>query len=326
MYADFRTTNTHALRQIKACLENAASTFTPLQGTSNNSTMIGSHSVTSSQQSGQQPTNAMSSGSPGQLQRTTSSTTPGVSAMGNSQSQDTIAINPWRNNRSFFELCVNMNPLNIRLGEISLNKTASSGCSTEIKTDALFFKEVYEAYFLIRSKRWFLSYLYKPIDIAFVRFHVSDRHRVGIFRDKKLAVPPVGEVSAGRYHYYECPLEPEEPIDHRTFLHYFWKHESHHNDPCDFWLNRMPKKLHESILKQSAATGPQMGWGVHIIEGPNKPVIACIFAFFVILSFLVSVICAIVMKTQESGFGIGQWMVAALSAMATAFYFHLTES
>jgi hypothetical protein len=226
--------------------------------------------------------------------------------------------------KRYFELCVNTSILNIRLGEISLTRSTARGETQEVKSDAEFFHEIYKQYFRIRARKW-VTWLYKPIDIKFVRFHLFDGHRVGIFDEGKLSIPPVEEVLSERYHYYECPLDPAEPVDKRTFLHFFWNAERHRHSPCNVWMNRMPKKLNSSMFKQDSQFGPHMGWGVHIIEGPNRPVIASIFAIFIMLSFIISVVWAVVMQTQESGFGIGQWMVAALTAGFSAFYFRLAE-
>jgi hypothetical protein len=219
---------------------------------------------------------------------------------------------------------VNKNPLKICLGEITLTRTTARGEIRETSSDAEFFQEIYKQYFRIRPRKW-ATWFYKPIDIQFVRFHLFDGHRVGIFGEGKLSIPPVEEVSSGRYHYHECPLEPAEPIDKRTFLHFFWNAEKHSHSPCNIWMNRMPKKLNDSMSKQDTQNGPHMGWGVHIIEGPNKSFVALIFAMSIILSFFVSVLWAVCMRTQESGFGIGQWMVAALTAGFSAFYFNLAE-
>lgn len=43
------------------------------------------------------------------------------------------------------------------------------------------------------------------------------------------------------------------------------------------------------------------------------------------LSFLVSLCYDIGYKNKESGFAIGQWMVAVLGTMMTALYFHLAD-
>jgi hypothetical protein len=152
---------------------------------------------------------------------------------------------------------------------------------------------------------------------------------VGIY-DLPLSIPPVEEVTARRYYYYECPLQPKLPMDTRTFFHYFWDHalRQDHNDNTNFntlFLNRLPKKLGESLLRQYDPSKMNMGWGVRIIEGPNKPVLAWLATLILVLSFLISLIYDLVAKNKESGFAIGQWIVAVLATALTAVYFHLAD-
>lgn len=91
------------------------------------------------------------------------------------------------------------------------------------------------------------------------------------------------------------------------------------------FLERLPKKLNDSMC--AAPTSPiQFGWGVHIIEGPNKTALSCATAVVIALSFVISVLYAVFAKSQESGFGIGQWLVAVGAAGTTALYYHWTET
>lgn len=172
--------------------------------------------------------------------------------------------------------------------------------------------------------------LYRPTDIQFVLFGVQRAgYLTGIYQ-KPLSIPPTVEVKEQRYHYYECPLDPLPPIDKNTFFHYFWEHASHpvssgHPGFDSLFLNRMPKKLGDSVYKQCDPTKLQKGWGVHIIEGPNKPLLAWLATAILVLSFLISLTYDIVAQNKESGFAIGQWMVAVLATALTAMYFHLAD-
>lgn len=221
----------------------------------------------------------------------------------------------------FFELCVDTGALSISLAEIPL--TYCSGVH-EIRTDTAFFALLNTRYHSLRRRR-LLGFLFKPVDIQFVRFGVVDSHCVGIYAQPK-EIPPPKEVYEQRYHYHECPLNPLPPIDRRTFFHYFWNHEQHAGCQSRLFFDRMPKKLHSSVLKQCGLNQLKLGWGVRIIEGPNKPLLSLCLCIILVLSFVVSLTLALALKTQESGFGVGQWMVAALSAALAAVYFHLAES
>jgi hypothetical protein len=111
-------------------------------------------------------------------------------------------------------------------------------------------------------------------------------------------------------------------MDHREFLHYYYNHSRGH--PESIYLERLPKKL-GTPLNNSRLQGPVYGWGIHIIEGPNKILLTWCCVGILVISFVVSVVYAVVMKTQEQGFGIGQWMVAVLATTLTAFYFQWEE-
>ena len=64
---------------------------------------------------------------------------------------------------------------------------------------------------------------------------------------------------------------------------------------------------------------------MHIIEGPNKPLLAWLATGILILSFVISLVYDVVFKNKESGFAIGQWIVAVLATALTAMYFHLAD-
>lgn len=66
-----------------------------------------------------------------------------------------------------------------------------------------------------------------------------------------------------------------------------------------------------------------LGWGVHIMEGPNKKMISVCLFLILLLSFAVSLSYSIATQAQESGFGIGQWIVATLTVGLSAVYFHV---
>lgn len=109
-------------------------------------------------------------------------------------------------------------------------------------------------------------------------------------------------------------------MDFRTFLHYM--DATGHGD--DFFFKRLPKKVGSSLANQQSAT--TFGWGVHIIEGPNKVVLSWCTFLCLALSLIVSALYCYLWQTQEQGFGIGQWMVAVLTAAMAALYFQWAET
>lgn len=224
--------------------------------------------------------------------------------------------------RRYFELCVNTGEISVNLGEIDI---------TDVDSDGELFKRIYERYKEIRGYRIRRVFL-KPVDVHFVHFSVQKRYRVGIY-GKPLVIPPEDEVKAERYHYWECPLKPQLPMDHRTFLHYMntYKH-GNTTDPRGItvhrdatFLNRLPKKVGCSIFMNQQSS-LEFGWGVHIIEGANKVALSWATFICLALSFVVSLLYCHFWHTQEQGFGIGQWMVAVLAAAMAALYFHWAET
>ncbi|KAF2806491.1 uncharacterized protein BDZ99DRAFT_337798, partial [Mytilinidion resinicola] len=217
----------------------------------------------------------------------------------------------------FFELCVNTSLLNIVLCEISLIRIdpTSGQLKHEVDTDGELFAKIYESYYNIR-KQWWFPIMFRPTNIKFVHFHLYEGHRVGIFDNSPDSIPPECEVVAQRYHYHECPLYPLPPMDYRSFLHFFGSQGKHTHSKCNLWLDRLPKKVGNSIKVQHDPNVLQLGWGVHIVEGPNWLVISWTMFGLLLVSFLVSLIYALAAKSQESGFGIGQWIVGVLSLMA----------
>jgi hypothetical protein len=94
----------------------------------------------------------------------------------------------------------------------------------------------------------------------------------------------------------------------------------------NLFLNRLPKKLGESILKQHDPNRLHLGWGIHIVEGPDWSGISWATFAIMVSSFVVSLTYDLVAKQKDSGFGIGQWMVAVLSAALSGLYFSLAEA
>lgn len=226
----------------------------------------------------------------------------------------------------YLELCVNTTQHRTCLGEIRLNGVGNDP-GICVNDDAHLFGKIHETYFNARRSSRF-GFLYKPVDIQFIRFSVFGGGHVGIY-EKPMALPPEADVIEGKWQYYECPLTPLPPIDSRTFFHYFWNHERHCSAETylssSLFLNRLPKKMGASMLEQGGSNTLNLGYGIHIIEGPNKKLLSLAIFIILVLSFAASLAYSLATHAQESGFGIGQWMVAAMTAGLGAIYFDLTE-
>ncbi|KAI9804655.1 MAG: hypothetical protein M1833_006730 [Piccolia ochrophora] len=230
----------------------------------------------------------------------------------------------------FFELCVNTGKHRQTLGEIEV---------TRVYQDGVFFGKIAEQYQGLRghqakstsiglwmAKRfkkltgltWRPLNLLEPVSVSFIKFVVDTAPFVGSCESP--SIPPKREIDEGRYDYKPCPLNVEPPMPSHIFLHHL---NSAANHPTSKWLQRMPKKLETGILS-TANTDPDevvVGWGVHIQEGPNWYVISLAILVGLLVSGVVAVACAIVLKDTQSGFGIGSYIAAVQMAWMTALFF-----
>lgn len=142
-------------------------------------------------------------------------------------------------------------------------------------------------------------------------------------------IPPEIEVEKERYHYYKCPLETPPPMPSHVFLHYMNCARTDqiqnslgapviHKDA--YFLNRLPKKVGCSIFLDSQSD-QLFGWGVRILEGPNKVALSWMLVAGILISFITAVVYDVVGKTTEQGFAIGQWMMAVIASVMAALYF-----
>ena len=172
-----------------------------------------------------------------------------------------------------------------------------------------------------------LGYLYRPRDIRFVHFGIRRGiNQAGIYNKSPDEIPPEHEVEEGRYHYYECPLPQMPPMDKRTFFHYFWAHASHAPTNDMTFHDRLPKKLGCSILMASSSAPLTMGWGVHIIEGPNWPMFPWIVTALLAVTLVICAIYDAVVKGRESGFTIGQLIFSILMAVLSSAISYVVDT
>jgi hypothetical protein len=124
-----------------------------------------------------------------------------------------------------------------------------------------------------------------------------------------------------------------------VFLHYLhcarWAIWGEHTETT--WLNRLPKKLNTSLLMETLQSGQQnqgdetmdqdlaFGWGIHIIDGPNHGALGLVLAVGVAITFVVSGMVVGFAKTQEQGFGVGNFLLAILASAMVAVYFQLQD-
>ncbi|KJX96910.1 hypothetical protein TI39_contig594g00001, partial [Zymoseptoria brevis] len=200
---------------------------------------------------------------------------------------------------TYFELCVNRSSMVIRLGEITITDGLGN---TAVGTDAQLFAEIRENYDQHR-RRGLYNLFYRPSTIHYVHFGLqASTQNVGIYEGPD-AIPPTIEVQEGRYLYHECPLTPLPPMPSQTFFQYYHGHTQNCTSKSDVFCNRLPKKLGSSMQTSSSGMDKlEYGWGVHIVEGPDKAVLAGLLAALTLLSCLVSIVYDAVAHEKESGF------------------------
>ncbi|KAI6802850.1 hypothetical protein KC361_g973 [Hortaea werneckii] len=221
----------------------------------------------------------------------------------------------------YLELCVNRSSRITRLGEIMLVPGLGDPL---IKTDQQLFAKIRSKYNEHKRKGLF-AFLYRPCDIHYVKFGYQVAARQLDIYQTPAAIPPRKEVVEKRYHYFESPLKTLPPMPKQTFYQYFYRHEPGCTSLSSLFCERLPKKLGASITAPSGADELAFGWGLHIIEGPNKPVLAILVAIILSVSFVIAVLYDIFTRNKDSGFAIGQWVVGVLSALLAAVYFHFQE-
>jgi hypothetical protein len=159
------------------------------------------------------------------------------------------------------------------------------------------------------------------------QFTVEEHQRADISFDPP-NIPPPDEVTARNYEYAPCPLTARPSAS--TFLHY------RECKPClksrekkKKLFHRLPKKLSQGILDiylRAPTNEDILGWGVLIIEGPNKFAITLLGTMMLTLSAVVAVIYTSISKDVSSGFTIGSFLTAIWVSWMTSFYYYCKET
>lgn len=126
-------------------------------------------------------------------------------------------------------------------------------------------------------------------------------------------LPPQIEVQKQNYHYAPCPADIQNPLLRYPYLHDLFE-PGYHLDT--FWTNRTPKKLKQA-LQYSNGGDPVIGWGVHIIEGPNWYALVVLAVLFVFATFILSLAYSLAGHDASSGFTMGSFFLSAGTLLIT---------
>lgn len=109
------------------------------------------------------------------------------------------------------------------------------------------------------------------------------------------------------------------PTDH--FFHILDNPVPHTSDT---WMQRLPKKLNDSLLSSRGQLAP-ISWGIHINETPNWYLIFMTIFLLLLASGIFSITWAAVTNDVQGAFGMGAYLVAVLTAGMTALFFKCSE-
>lgn len=122
-------------------------------------------------------------------------------------------------------------------------------------------------------------------------------------------LPPEEEVRRGNYHYVPCPQDIKNPLLRIPYLHVLFEPGNHLNQ---FWMNRTPKKL-DTRIEYGTGVEPIIGWGVHLVEGPNWMAFSIVSEIVLVMSLLLSVVYSVFTRDVSAGFTMGAYLVAVLA-------------
>lgn len=120
------------------------------------------------------------------------------------------------------------------------------------------------------------------------------------------------------YEYVPKPLQPLPPMPPEIFIHYLEHGEGELNATRHDWLPRLPVRLDNRVIDGDEAC---YGYGVHIIEGPNRIAIFWIFMTAMAASILACVLWSASNKDIQGGTSLGSLIVALPAAVLAAFLF-----
>lgn len=116
------------------------------------------------------------------------------------------------------------------------------------------------------------------------------------------------------YEFIPPPMPPE------VFVHYL-EHGDGDLSPNRYtWLPRLPKRHNHKVVDCGEATE---GWGIHVIEGPNRTAVFWIVMTTISISIIASVLWSTLKGDIQGGMGLGALIVALPPAIMAAFLFRL---
>ncbi|KAF9765118.1 hypothetical protein IL306_002651 [Fusarium sp. DS 682] len=209
----------------------------------------------------------------------------------------------------YLAICIQTGPIHTILEEFD---------TSDFKSDATLLEAMKSVYIKIRGVRSKQNSLFTPVGMEFVKFTLwNQRHGYVSICERPDSMPPK---SQHQYDYDPKPPAFLPPMPAEVFLHYLEHGEEGWNTMRYLWLPRLPVRRENRIIEGGEAS---YGWGIHIIEGPNRWVICALFLLALIGSALAAILWSAIYSDIQGGTGLGQLIIALSSAMLTALLFRL---
>ena len=140
---------------------------------------------------------------------------------------------------------------------------------------------------------------------------MENRAHVGILsRPEETALPPREEIEAKTYDYAPCPLTDLPPMPSNILLHFLTSPNSRRH-VNDIWMQRLPKKLSQSILDTSSPVN--FGWGIHIVEGLDERKITRVLLLGLLVAFAVTGLWGVLRRDVQGATGLGSLLMGAMA-------------
>ncbi|KAJ4854377.1 uncharacterized protein T069G_11356 [Trichoderma breve] len=286
LYGDFVETKTSDLDDLKSSLDTSVDEKSTNSSSDSEQSQTNPHHMISRSSSSSRTTSSRTSSN-----RTSLST-------GSTDASSVDAIPP-----KFLALCVNTGGMYKTLAELDMSR---------INSDSEAFSQMKKAYLQYRGVRSRLHFLVKPVTVEFVRFTLWNlRHGYVSVCDRPNSMPPNTCID---YEFIPPPMPPE------IFVHYL-EHGDGDLSPNRYtWLPRLPKRRNHKVVDCGEATE---GWGIHVIEGPNRAAVFWIVMVTISISILASVLWTTLKGDIQGGMGLGALIVALPPVIMAAFLFRL---
>jgi hypothetical protein len=129
-------------------------------------------------------------------------------------------------------------------------------------------------------------------------------------------LPPDHEVLTERTYHYDPCSPTADFVCYIPNLHEIFEPGRHLG--LGFWQNRTPKKLHSRIDFVGGGR-PVIGWGLHVVEGPNWAAFFVVSQLLLLATLGLAVLYAALARDVSAGFGMASYVMTAWTAVLTLY-------